>query len=91
MGGTDRWHRARPRVAAPALSEAGLSQLLSELQATVAESQARLAALLAQLRSWPRAQPHDEPPDPPPFRPAAGARPPALPAEPLDARGKDAA
>jgi hypothetical protein len=67
-----------------------VNQILSDLQAKMAESAARIAAILAQLRS-PGVQPKDEPPDPPPFRPAAGIRPPPLPTEPLDARSKTAA
>ena len=63
------------------------SQILSELQARMAETEARFAAILARLRG-PGAQPQD---DPPPFRPAAGMRPPALPAEPLELRSKIAA
>jgi hypothetical protein len=68
-----------------------VAQLLLELQARMAESHARLAALLAKLRRRGDPPPRDEPSEPPPFRPAAGARPPPLPAEPLDARSKAAA
>jgi hypothetical protein len=67
------------------------TQLLSDLQADAAESRAQLTALLAKLRRCGNPPPRDEPPEPPPFRPAAGARPPAPPAEPLDARSKVAA
>jgi hypothetical protein len=60
------------------------SDLVNRLLAVRAE----IATLLARLSG--RAPDPEPPPSPAPFRPAAGMRPSALPAEPLDVRGKAA-
>jgi hypothetical protein len=62
---------------------------LDRLLATRLEFAAKIAALLARIRG--HAPDPEPPPDgPAPFSPAAGARQPMPPAEPLDAKGRAA-
>jgi len=62
---------------------------LDRLLAARLEFEAKIAAVLARIRG--HAPDPEPPPDgPAPFSPAAGARQPVPPAEPLDAKGRAA-